>query len=327
MQLYFNSMATGGSGDGDLGQSINFWTDAGWTIPGGNPTSSDNVQLDDAVLVITGPGVSLNNLTTSGPALNFSGGPGLVVYGIVTGITFTSTTQMQGASTILNCVGCTFNSDPFAAATTNTISGTSGCAYNIAFGEKIIDVGGTFNAAVTFTNNVTATSSTVNSTFAGPLTILNSCTLSTTVFAGASTLNGCNVTGGSSSNTVTQIFNGCAVSGGSWNQNVDFIGAINVTAGSFGTAGTCTMGVNGAVSSIDISGATFGIYTTFTIAFANKIKVLIGSKNNIVNGTNGQSGTLLIPAPNKVQLGQMYGPNATTTGTLSGGSSVVGYFG
>jgi len=65
--LYFNSNASGGAGDGDWSNALNWWSNSSWTIHAGRtPVATDDVEIDSNVILDTNqlaltPGV--NNCT------------------------------------------------------------------------------------------------------------------------------------------------------------------------------------------------------------------------------------------------------------------------
>jgi len=133
MQLWFNSLASGGTGNGDWSSGSNYWEDSGNTIPHNTPaTSVDDVILQDSPQLNDSP---VRNLTDAGT--NPIGGASIQSWGTSTGITLNAGRLYIGGtgSGTINIVGCTFNSDPgFGGSFINTsnlvVNSSGGCVFN-----------------------------------------------------------------------------------------------------------------------------------------------------------------------------------------------------
>jgi len=133
MQLWFNSLASGGTGNGDWSSGANYWEDSANTIPHNTPaTSIDDVILQDSPQLGSSP---VRNLTDAGT--NPIGGADIESWGTSTGITLNAGRLFiggTGAGTI-GIVGCTFNVDPgFGGALGSTsnlvVNSSGGCVFN-----------------------------------------------------------------------------------------------------------------------------------------------------------------------------------------------------
>ncbi len=354
-QFYFNSTAAGGTNDGNFGDGSNFWLDAAWTVPAGAPSSSDDVELNDDVQLMT-PAATCHNITTSNGAaynLSFSGGSGLTVGGTITGIIINvgSGAQIVGPGNVIHCSNCNFTSDPNPSSGAGTlIVTTSSCIFAASIVEDITDAGGTFNSG-TYSGTVTGTVSVMNTgvNFNGPVithgnTYLNSIYNSTLnvdnvggnpqfgtscVINGMTVATGLLIYGGTmGTGAYGSRFINCTFQGGTWYPiyiEGDVVAGVNFTS---------TLTFSGPVTAANIKTITIGQYLVISSAglniqgaFINPDYLEIGQHTNVVNSTNGLPGTMLIPATDKVKTGVAYGPSSSLTGTLTPGGGTVGYFG
>lgn len=149
--VYFNSMAAGGSGDGDGVNPLNYWQNSDNTIPNVVVSAlTDDLVLQDILLL---NGALANNVSDfSGTGANYIGGSAtndLQIKGTATGIV-TNGGVMNGYTGSVfkpvTAVGCTFGS----ASGQGDINGSGGCTYNAAITANITDDAGNF-AGINFT--------------------------------------------------------------------------------------------------------------------------------------------------------------------------------
>lgn len=306
MQLYFNSTASGGTGDHDFVSPSNFWLDPSWTMNAGTlPTSSDDVQLDDYINIMLA-NTDCHNLTSSNQGSfdiqNFNSNSGLFIHGVVTGVNFsgphTGSGYIIGSSGTLFLSGCSINNDWYSI----NINGSSGCTYNIDLSSIITDDGSATWGAFTFSGVITATGAGINATSASIFT---------------STVTSTAITGGTYSGTV----NCSDISGGDFGSStVNQTGDISF----YGFTGTPTVNWTSPLNIIQIQlGYAQGLgYAGFNPNYPGPSYVYTGIT------TGGQTGSLTLPTAAQIQSGVVCGIGGNSlTGTFSGGSSVVGYFG
>lgn len=338
--LWFNSQALGGSGDGDLGNALNFWQDAGDTIPNlAISTTSDDLTTQDAPL--TGTCGALTLTDTGNGAHPMTGGTiNLPSGAIVTNVDLAGGTFAVSSFGSLNLVGGTFDSGTMGGA----IIFNSSASYvwnSVPAGQTINDNGTATWGATVVNGPVNATGSGIavstTTTFSGSVT-------STTITgAGAGTFSG----------TVT-----CAgaISGGS-----SFSGTGNTAASFSATMSGGTLTTNSFTGVHSLGGVTLtgasATYTPSARTVAGTSMTTDGSpKSIVINDQNGISFTITAPAvpnPNDVlntatpagnwqrpnnetsdaaaaqwiKSGKAFGVSGASTGTLpsgGGGSPLIG---
>jgi hypothetical protein len=123
--MYFNSNAGGGSGTGNVGLLINFWTDVSNLIQASAlPTSTDDVILQDSPLV---GAMKCKNLTDA--AVHAINGAAVVFYGTATAISVTTGVLLDSTNAqylLLSRGGTLTLSDPTKTLNSNGAYGVGG---------------------------------------------------------------------------------------------------------------------------------------------------------------------------------------------------------
>lgn len=322
MTLYYDSLASGGSGNGDCTNSNNFWEDTSRTIPhNATPTSSDDLVLYDIILTGTGT-MSCANLSDSGShaisggniaafgnltSISISGGL-LSFSGTATSCSFSGGTVAGSSPTIASA--CTFQVD------IGPVHSSSSCSFFNSYTSAITDDGtGTFDSGHLYATI------TYNGTWSQAAGVAN---MTATAINGGNftggTVNCNNITGGTFTNTtvnqtgssvtlsIPSLGSGCSVS---WSGVTGFTG-ISCTGVSISGSTLTFSGLAGTASSGSV-----------TLDFPDASNVLLGSSSNHVNGS------AILPIAGDVRSGTVYGvgPSGNRTGTLSAGGGTRAFTG
>lgn len=133
MQLYFNSMAAGGDGNGDPTDPNNIWEDPSCTIPHGAVSgSADNLtMLDNATQMSFSGNLYCNALNGSGNSWLVAGGGYInLQFGTISSLTWNSNTSIAlGSGSIIYASGILFNSPMGTTSSMYQFSTSANCDF------------------------------------------------------------------------------------------------------------------------------------------------------------------------------------------------------